>query len=89
MAGYTGSTTMVARIATVYRTAVVVTPTDGTQVGPFMGLYVGGAGDVALVPTGSVAPVIFKAVPAGTLLPVSFQGINATLTTATNLVGLG
>lgn len=78
------------KVAAVYRgVPVAITPTDATPIGPFMALYVGAGGDVELVPVGSTSPVLFKAVPTGTILPVQFQGINATSTTAGNLVGLG
>lgn len=45
-------------------------------------IWVGGAGDIAL------DGVVLKAVPAGTLLPVSPSKVNATGTTATDIVGL-
>jgi len=72
-----------------YRQMAAITPTDNTAIGPFSALYVGGAGNVAVVPLGQTTAVVFDAVPAGTILPLEFQGINATSTTATNLVGLG
>ncbi len=76
-------------IATVYRgVPVPITPTDNTAIGPFEALYIGGAGNVALVPVGSTTPVTFACI-AGQILPQEFQGINATGTTATGLVGLG
>lgn len=51
------------------------------------GLYVGGAGDVALVlPSGTA--VTFVAVPAGTILPVRCIRVNTTNTDATNMVAL-
>lgn len=46
------------------------------------GIWVGTAGDVA------VDGVVLKNVPAGTLLPVSPSKVNATGTTASDLVGL-
>lgn len=50
-------------------------------------LYIGGAGDVAVVmATGDV--VTFKAVPAGTVLPVRCTRVNSTNTSATDIVGL-
>lgn len=79
----------VPKTATVYQNAVAITPTDNTQIGPFACLYVGGTGNVALVPADSTTAVVFYGVPAGTFIPVAFQGINATNTTATDLVGLG
>jgi len=75
------------RAATVYETAVAISPVDNTPIGPFAALYVGGAGTVALCPRNSTTVVTFT-VPAGTVLPVAIQGVNATGTTASNLVGL-
>ncbi len=76
-------------IASIYRgLPVAIVPTDGAAIGPFEGLYVGGAGIVQLVPPSQTTPVAFTVV-AGQILPVPFQGINATGTTATLLVGLG
>lgn len=95
MAGYSiPKNTMHAVIATVFQNAVAITPTDATAIGPFSGLYVGVAGDVTVVMrngdgAGGVTPVLFKAVPAGTILPIAVQGVNATGTTATNILGLG
>lgn len=77
-----------ARIAEVYETAVAISPTDATAIGPFMALYIGVAGDVTLVPRNSTTAVLFKAVPVG-VLKVACQGVNSTGTTATNIVGLG
>lgn len=52
-----------------------------------LGIYVGGAGDVAAVMLdGSVG--IFKAVPVGTMLPIQANRINATGTTATLMVSV-
>jgi hypothetical protein len=81
----------VARIPTSYQSAVAITPADDTAIGPFIGLYVGVAGDVTVVMRNESAstPRLFKAVPAGTILPISIQGVQATGTTATNLTGLG
>lgn len=50
-------------------------------------IYVGGAGNVA-VQTLDGASVVFTAVPVGTILPIECLRVNATLTTATALVGL-
>ena len=70
-----------------------VTKSDSTIVNA-RALYVGGAGDVAVVPLedatskgGSGTTVTFSAVPAGTILPVSCERVmNAT--TATLIVAL-
>lgn len=89
MAAYVATNQLPARVAECYRTVAAITPTDATAIGPFVALYVGGGGDVELVPMNATTPVLFKAVPTGTLLRVAFQGINSTGTTATNMVGLG
>ncbi|HWK44914.1 MAG TPA: hypothetical protein VNT30_09345 [Stellaceae bacterium] len=90
MSGYVAATNQLAgKAATVYQTAVALTPTDNTQIGPFSAFYVGVTGDVTVVPRDSVTPVLFKAVPAGTLIPMAVQGVNATGTSATNILGLG
>jgi hypothetical protein len=50
-------------------------------------LYVGGAGDLAvLMPDGT--PLLFGAVAAGTLLPLRVRRVLATGTSATRIVGL-
>jgi len=51
-------------------------------------IYVGGTGDVAVMFPGATTSKVFKAVPAGTRLRVTAVRVNATLTTATNLLGL-
>lgn len=48
-------------------------------------IYVGGAGDVSAVAQNGLA-VIWKNVPAGTTLPFAARRVNATSTTALNLV---
>lgn len=67
--------------------AVAITPSDSAQVA-LVGLYVGGAGNVAVVPEGQNTAVTFTAVPVGTTLWLRIRQVNATNTTATNLVGL-
>jgi hypothetical protein len=67
--------------------ARAVTPADNTALpqGIAKRLYVGGAGDVTVVTlAGTVAT--YKAVPVGTYLRVFVQGVQATGTTATNIV---
>lgn len=65
-----------------------VTPSNTVSfTNPARSLWVGGAGNVAVVSlTGTV--VTFTGVPAGTMLPVQAARVNATNTTATNIVGL-
>lgn len=88
MAYSTAQNPKVARIASVYRNYAAITPADNTPIGPFECLYVGGAGNVVVARMDGTL-VTFTGVPAGTFIPIEFQGINATSTTATNLVGLG
>ncbi|WP_395752496.1 hypothetical protein [Prosthecobacter sp.] len=66
-----------------------VTPSDTVPMkgGPARALYVGGAGDVTAVNENGAA-VTFAAVPAGCVLPIVTRRVNATGTTATNIVAL-
>lgn len=51
-------------------------------------IYVGGAGNVSVVPESGGAAVTFTAPPVGSILPLRCKRINSTLTTATLLIGL-
>ena len=65
-----------------------VTPSDATDfTTPARSLYVGTGGDVVVVDNEGTA-VTFTAVPSGSILPVVAYRVNATSTTATNIVGL-
>jgi hypothetical protein len=65
-----------------------ITPSDVTDLAFLTsGLYVGGAGDIA-VQGATGASVLFKAVPVGSILPIRASRILASGTTATNIVGL-
>lgn len=67
-----------------------VTPSDTTTYSPpLYGIYVGGAGAVAVVAAETGNSVTFSAVPVGTILPIQVSKVLSTGTTATNLVGLG
>ena len=68
--------------------ATPVTPSDTVDIsgGACRALYVGGAGDVTAVCGGEA--VLFTGVQAGTVLPVNCTRVNATGTTATNIVAL-
>lgn len=69
--------------------ASAITPHNSTNLATAAcGVYVGGAGDVTLVPLGQKTAVLFKAVPVGAIIPVWTTRVNATGTTATNLVAL-
>lgn len=66
-----------------------ITPSDTVNFtqGPVRGIYVGGAGNIVCV-SNSGSVITFTAVPVGTVLNVQALRVNATSTTATNLVGL-
>lgn len=65
--------------------AVSITPSD-TASNVCSGLYIGEAGDVAVVGENGVG-VTFTAVPVGTILPIRCARVLATGTTAGGLVG--
>lgn len=67
--------------------AVAVTKSDTTLVN-CRALYVGGAGDVAIIGYDDTVAVTLSAVPAGTLLPIACQKVMSTNTTATLIVAL-
>ena len=73
--------------------AAAVTPGDATVFPPSL-VYVGGAGNVAVMPAAqegraSPAAVTFTAPPVGSVLPVLCSRVMATNTTATLLVRIG
>jgi hypothetical protein len=70
------------------RFAFPITPGPGDLASWPRALWIGGAGDITVVPADGVvaSPVTFTAVPAGTLLPLRVQRVTAA--TATNIVGL-
>lgn len=66
--------------------AVAVTPSDSTALTPTTAIYVGGAGDLAVLLSNDTVAVTLKAVPIGTVLLISAKKVMATNTTATNIV---
>lgn len=69
--------------------AEAVTKSDSTTFSPpTIGLFVGGAGAVAVRMFGSQTNVTFSAVPAGTLLPIQVDRVLSTGTDATAIVRL-
>ena len=71
------------------RRLVAVTPHDSTNLADVAkALYVGGAGNVAILAAGDSAAVTLVGVPAGTVLPIQTTRVNSTNTTATNIVAL-
>jgi hypothetical protein len=73
-----------------YNVWTPITPSDTVDLprGLTGGIWVGGSGDIAVVMQNNVMPVVIAAVPTGAWLPLAAKRINATLTTATNLVAL-
>ncbi len=67
-----------------------VTPNDSADLAFYSrGLYVGGAGAVAVTlenQTVGAAGIVFLGVPAGTFLPIVVRRVGATGTTATGIV---
>ena len=68
--------------------AAAVSPSDSTVLSGVRGLYVGGAGNVALKTKASDTAVTFTGVLAGSILPVRATQVMSTNTTATNIVAL-
>lgn len=71
------------------RQAKAITPNDSTDIDPkpCRAVYIGGAGNISLIPEGGSEAVTF-AVIAGQVLPVRAKRIMATNTTATGIVAL-
>ena len=67
------------------RGAFAVT-TNNTSEQPARAFYVGGTGDVAVVPHGSDSPIVLKSVPAGSIIPMQVKIFRTTSTTATDIV---
>jgi hypothetical protein len=68
---------------------IAITPSDSVAVPiAIKGIYVGGAGDLAVTAQSDGAAVTFKAVPVGTIIPVRAKLVMATNTTATLLIGM-
>lgn len=64
-----------------------VTPSDSTVLN-CRALYVGSAGDVAIVGFRDSVAVTLSSVPAGTILPIACRKVMSTNTTASNIVAL-
>jgi hypothetical protein len=69
--------------------AVAITKSDTDQLAKVTrAIYVGGAGDAALVLGDDTAAVTFVALAAGQVYPLRVKQVKSTGTTATNLVAL-
>lgn len=72
-----------------YRNAATVTPHDDNDLAHSAdALYIGEAGDVAVIMYPALAPVVFKAVPAGTFLRINVRRVMATGTDSLSIVAL-
>jgi hypothetical protein len=67
---------------------VAVTPSDATILETTRGLWVGGAGNVAVVFADGGSAVTLSTVGAGTLLPIQVKQVMSTNTTATLITAL-
>lgn len=75
-------------VLTGYNQAAQHTKSDTVNAAfPFDAIYVGGAGDVVVVLSSTVA-VLFESVPAGTVLPIAGIRVNSTNTTASKITVL-
>ena len=68
--------------------AISVTPSDSTLYQRVRGVYVGGAGNLAVTFPGSSTAVTFVGVAAGSLLPIQAEKIMSKNTTATDILAL-
>ena len=68
--------------------AAAVTASDSTDLGTTRGIWVGGAGNLAVMFSGDSAAVTLVGVTAGSLLPIQVQKVMSTNTTATSIVAL-
>ena len=68
---------------------VAVTPNDSTDLAvTSRGIYVGGAGNLAVILDNDTSAVTFIGVLAGSLLPIRARRVMATITTATSIVAV-
>ena len=67
--------------------AVIVTPSDSTELNVTRGLYIGGAGDVVVTMAEQGTNITFVGVPAGTFMPIQVRLVLAA-TSATSILAL-
>ena len=70
------------------RRAVTVTPADSDLTEVTRAVYVGAAGNLAVLLADDATPVIFVAVAAGSLFPLQCLQIRTTSTTASSIVAV-
>lgn len=69
--------------------AIAVTPADGSDIANVSrAIWVGGAGNLAVILAGDTSAVTFTGVPAGTMLPLRVKRVMSTNTTATSIVAI-
>jgi hypothetical protein len=69
--------------------AAAITPNDGADINfTSRAIYIGGAGNLSVVMSGSGNSVTFVGLAAGTVLPITVSRVMDTSTTATNIVAL-
>ena len=51
-------------------------------------LFIGGAGNISVSLADDSSSLVFKNIPAGTVVPIAVKRVEATLTTATDILGL-
>lgn len=71
------------------RNGFSITPNDSTDLSvTCRALFIGIGGDVSVVLAGDASSIVFKNIPAGTIVPISVKRVDATLTTAADILGL-
>lgn len=68
--------------------AFAITKSDADTFAQPVTVYVGGAGDVAILPANGGSAVTFVGLPAGSIVPCRARAVLSTNTSATNLVGV-
>lgn len=68
--------------------AFAVTPSDTTVISTTRALYVGAAGNVAVLMNGDTSAVTFVGCQTGQILPLAVTKVMSTNTTATSIVGI-
>ena len=68
--------------------ALAITPSDSHTFASPVSVYVGVAGNVSVDPVNGGSAVVFVGLPAGSMVPCRVNCVNATGTTATNLIAV-
>lgn len=71
------------------RNSFSVIPDDASDlVTTCRALFIGGAGNISVILADDSSSLVFKNIPAGTVMPIAVKRVEATLTTATDILGL-